>query len=285
MNTNHNFSVRTDMADEAHRLWLGDAKRKGSLSGVIAQESKLNNFELTEIHILDEEGEAAIGKAKGRYYSLLLPENFSQGSEHFIPAVDALAELIFRLAGENKNNVLVAALGNPDISPDALGHLSAQSILVTRHLDFADFPFFNSVALCRPGVLGTSGIESALQIKAMTELIKPKLVIVIDALAGSDVNRLCRCIQISDAGISPGSGVGNDRAEISFSFLGTPVISIGMPTVIDAGLFGGEALQGMFVTGRNIDSLVRNAAKLIAYSINKAVHNGIGVSDMDALLN
>ncbi len=283
MNTNFNFSVRTDMADEAHRLWLGDAKRKGQLPGISVQESKLKGFELTDIHIMDKEGEKAIGKAMGRYYSLLLPEFFTQGSQHFIPAVEALSELILRLSGK-KENILVAALGNPDITPDSLGHFSSQHILVTRHLERNDFPFFNSLALCRPGVLGTSGIESALQIKAICEIVKPELVIVIDALAGSDVDRLCRCIQISDAGISPGSGVGNDRAEISFSYLGIPVISIGMPTVIDAGLFGGEQLNGMFVTPRSIDTLVRTAAKLIAYSINKAVHNNLSISDMDVLL-
>lgn len=278
------FPVRTDMADESHRLWQAAPDSLTELRGVVARSSSIRGFELTEIEITDKEASLHLNKACGKYFSILLPESFSRGSEIFEDAVLSVKDLILRLTDKQFDNVLVAALGNPDISPDALGHLAGQNILVTRHLDKTLFPQFNSIALCRPGVLGTSGIESAEQIHAMAELIRPDLIIAIDALAGSDVERLCRSIQISNSGISPGSGVGNNRAELSFDSLGVPVISIGMPTVIDAEYFGG-GFGGMFVTSRNIDTLVRSAAAIIGYGINLAIHHGLDITDIDALLN
>ena len=176
--------------------------------------------------------------------------------------------------------MLVAALGNPDITPDALGSLAAESILVTRHLKETqpeDFAAFCSLALCRPGVLGTTGMESALQVKTLCKALRPDLVVVIDALAGAEAEHLCRTLQVTDAGIAPGSGGGNNRLEFS-------KVSIGMPTVVDAGVFGGEAVSGMFVTPRNIDSLVRAAGRVIGYGVNLALHRGISIEDVDALL-
>lgn len=278
------FFPRTDMADEAHSLWQGRAENKGIISGIRSRHFSFRALDITEIDILDREGEQAVKKARGKYFSLALPERFEINSEILSDCADAVAELICRCSPQKFDNVLVAALGNPDITPDALGNLTASNILVTRHLDRSRFPQFSSLALCRPGVLGTSGIESAQQIKSICALIEPQLVIVIDALSGSDAAKLCHCIQISDAGISPGSGVGNDRQEISQASLGIPVVSIGIPTVIDAGHFAGEGFEGMFVTPRNIDSLVRSGAKLIAYGINIAVHKGLSISDIDALL-
>ena len=133
-------------------------------------------------------------------------------------------------------------------------------------------------------MLGSSGIESAVQIKLLCDEIRPELVIVIDALAGADLDRLCRCIQISSSGISPGSGVGNDRQELSRETLGAPVLSIGIPTVMDAGILAGEEMAGLFVTPRSIDSLVRAGARAIGYGINMAVHRGLSIEDMDLLL-
>lgn len=279
------FSIRTDMADEAHKLWQTSNKEKSELSGVSARSYNIYGMEVSEVLILDEQGEASLNKARGKYFSLSLPEYCDRGSDAFVPAVKALSELIRRCNIDTSGTVLIAALGNPDITPDALGNITASNILVTAHLEKKDFPQFSRLALCRPGVLGTSGIESSEQIKAICALTNATTVIVVDALAGSDTERLCKCIQISDAGISPGSGVGNSRKEISTKLLGVPVISIGIPTVIDAAYFGGENFGEMFVTPRNIDSLVRRGAKLIGYAINSAVHTEISIEDMDALLN
>lgn len=281
------LSIRTDLAEEARRLWQRDAEKTAALPGVLAREETLRGLPVFAVNIIKEEGAHALGKAMGKYYSLRLPAHAQRGGAEFQAAAEALAALIRRCMKEPPQSVLVAALGNPDITPDALGSLAADSILVTRHLKQAqprDFSGFCSLALCRPGVLGTTGMESAAQIGMLVRALRPELVIVIDALAGAEAEQLCRTVQVSDAGICPGSGVGNDRQELSRRSLGVPVISLGMPTVIDAAVFGGEAIGGMFVTPRDIDSRVREGARIIGYAVNLAVHSGIGFADIDALV-
>ena len=274
-------SVRTDMAYELRQ------RHAGEIPGVRCSTERVRGLEVFSVDIFNSEGETRIGKPRGQYYTLQLPRWFDRGSEKFSDAVMTLAELIGRCLPQEHENVFVAALGNPDITPDALGSLAASSILVTRHIKQREpehFPQFCSLALCRPGVLGTSGIESAAQIKMLCSEIRPQLVIAIDALAGSEADSLCRSVQVSNAGISPGSGVGNDRKELSLNTLGVPVLSIGIPTVIDAGFLGEDALRGMFVTPRDIDSLVRHGARLIAYSLNLALHHGLSITDIDGLI-
>ena len=282
------INVRTDLASEAHRLWRGSAERRSALRGVIAREESLCGFPVASVQILDEEGARALGKPPGQYYTLSFERFFPRGEASFSSSVSALAELLRRcLAGHTDGTVLIAALGNPDITPDALGSLCAEGLLVTRHLKEARHPLFEpfaSVALCRTGVLGTSGMESALQVDSLCRALRPDLVLAIDALAGAEAEHLCRTVQVTDSGIAPGSGVGNNRLELSRATLGLPVVSIGMPTVVDAAVFGGESVAGMFVTPRSIDSLVRSAARVIGYGVDLALHRGLGIEDVDALL-
>ncbi len=184
-----------------------------------------------------------------------------------------------------EGGVLVAALGNPDITPDALGPLCAAQVLATRHLKQSGDALwrdFSSVSLCRPGVLGTSGVESAEQIRALCAAVRPSLVIAVDALAGAEPDKLCRSVQVCDSGISPGAGVCNDRARIDRAFLGVPVTAVGVPTVTDAAC--GDEGRGLFVTPRDIDSSVRSCARIIAYGINLALHRGLSVEDIDGLV-
>ena len=275
---------RTDMASEAHR----DYKKGKALPGVSAREETLNGFPLYSVEIKNKDGAQALRKPVGKYYTLEPERFFERGSDSFAPAAQAVAQLIKNcFDGLTPSSVLVAALGNPDITPDALGPLTASHLIVTRHLKHSGDPIFSSfhsLALCRTGVLGTSGIESALHIKTLCALLKPELVIAVDALAGSDPDRLCRTIQVNSAGVAPGSGVGNDRAELSLDYLGVPVVGIGVPTVIDSELFGSGSNTHMFVTPRNIDSLVRSAARLIGYGIDLAVHDGLSIGDIDMLI-
>ena len=276
---------RTDLADEARRLFTPPGDEP--LPGVRTGEETLCGLRTVRVEIRDAAGARALRKAEGLYFSLELPRWFDRGAESFSDAVHALAALIRRCLKNAPERVLVAALGNPDVTPDALGSLAASSILVTRHLKEREderFRAFCSLALCRPGVLGSSGMESALQIATLCRELKPELVVAIDALAGSEPERLCRTVQVSDAGICPGSGVGNDRRELSLLTLGVPVLSLGVPTVIDAGSFGGEALGGMFVTPRDIDSLVRAGARVIGYALDLALHRGLTIADVDMLL-
>lgn len=278
---------RTDIATESFRQLEGSAGQLTEKQGVIASHERLHGLELMAVDIINETGARTLGKPIGKYFTLDLPQRFERGAEQFEAAARAVGDLILRCC-QSHEKVLVAALGNPDITPDALGSLAAAQIIVTRHLKQqapADFAAFSSLALCRPGVLGTSGIESAQQVLLLCNRLKPDLVIVIDALAGADLDRLCRCVQISTAGISPGSGVGNDRQELSMQTLGVPVIAMGIPTVIDAGNLGEGGLSGLFVTPRSIDTQVRCGARVIAYGINLAVHSGLSVADIDLLVS
>ena len=280
------FSGRTDLASESHERI---ANLPQDIPGLSARRELIKGLHVTTVEIESDEASSLLSKPLGKYYTLELEGRFERGSENFSRCAEALALLIRRCMGQlHSPRTLVAALGNPDITPDALGPIAASHTLVTRHLKSSDpenFRPFASTSLCRTGVLGTSGIESASQIKNLCSLIRPELVVVIDALAGSDVEKLCRCIQICDSGISPGSGVGNDRESISPSFLGLPVIAVGVPTVVDASsLSNDNSLRGMFVTPRDIDSLVRSAGRLIAYGLNLALHEGLSIGDVDMLV-
>lgn len=277
---------RTDLACEV--LGSGGIRGKG-IEGVRVEKESLEGFELLSVSIDNAQGSAVLGKPPGHYYTLHLSKSPGFEPEEFSRGVSAIARLIKRcIPRQPRGGVLIAALGNPDITPDAIGPLTAGNILVTKHLKdrgISGFEDFSSTLLCRTGVLGTTGIESAEQIRCLCESFRPELVIAVDALAGAEVERLCRTVQICDSGISPGSGVGNDRQELSEASLGVPVIALGVPTVIDAAsICDREGLEHMFVTPRDIDSLVRSAGRLLGYGINMALHPGLEVEDMELLL-
>ena len=274
---------RTDLASELRQQCCGESVTE--LPGVRAREEMLEGFPVTTVEILDEQGEAVLGKPRGVYITMELPQRLG---DCFSQAASTLAGLICRCAGALPQRVFLAALGNPDITPDAIGSLAASHLLVTRHLKQRspeDFFAFRSTMLCRPGVLGTSGMESAQQIRALCAAFAPELVIGIDALAGADLQMLCRSIQICNTGIAPGSGVGNSREALDKKTLGIPTLAIGVPTVVDASALSDEpALRGMFVTPRSIDSQVRACAKLIGYGLNLALHEGLTVEEIGELL-
>ena len=278
-------TFRTDLASEACAQC---GETEASLPGLRVRRGELFGAPLLSVEISGDEAAARLGKPPGRYFTLELPGALRRADEGFEKRARAVAELIRRCGVPRDGGVLVAALGNPDITPDALGPLCASNVLVTRHLKAggdALWRDFASVSLCRPGVLGTAGIESAEQIRALCAAARPALVIVVDALAGAEAGRLCRSVQVCDSGISPGSGVCNDRRPIDRAFLGVPVTAVGVPTVTDAANLGeGEELRGLFVTPRDIDSAVRACARIVAYGINLALHPGLRVEDIDALV-
>ena len=274
---------RTDLASEVRRR-LCDGASVTELPGVRAREETLEGFAVTTVEILDERGEKALGKPRGVYITMELPPRLS---DCFFPAAQVLSRLIRRCAGQLPRRVLLAALGNPDITPDAIGSLAASHLLVTEHLKQRDpetFRAFCGTTLCRPGVLGTSGLESARQIRALCRETQPGLVIAIDALAGADLQMLCRSVQICSTGIAPGSGVGNAREALTAESLGVPVLAIGVPTVVDASALSHEPeLRGMFVTPRSIDSMVRSCSHLIASGVNLALHPQVSPEELEQL--
>ena len=279
---------RTDMASEAHRLWRKSADALDDLPGVLAEEREEGAFKLFRVQIDGEEGARALGRPRGRYLTLELERFFTRGEEAFPHAVTRMAALLRELLHTDGGLSLVVGLGNEEITPDALGPAAMRQVLATRHLKQSDgqmFSSFSEVAVCTPGVLGATGVESAAQVAAFCAALKPSRVIVVDALAGADPERLCRTVQLADSGIAPGSGVGNDRACLSAQSLGVPVVAIGVPTVIDASFFGAEdGLASLFVTPRDIDAVIRAAARMIAYAINLALHPALDFESMVGLV-
>ena len=279
---------RTDLASEAHRLAQNGRRDLAPLPGVETAEERREEATLFRVHITDERGAETLGKPQGRYCTLEAEHFRPRGDPRFRAQAEMLSAEIRRLLPPGEGPYLAAGLGNEAVTPDALGPLAARNILATRHLKRAGHPLFSEfteVAVCAPGVLGSSGMEAALQLKVLSRELKPGCLLVIDALAGAEAGRLCRTVQITDSGIAPGSGVGNDRAPLSRESLGLPVIALGVPTVIDAAFLGGDSMKGMFVTPKEIDEAVRCAARLIGYAVNLALQPKLSFEDLAELLD
>lgn len=277
-------NVRTDLASE-----VVQRPENASLAGLELNEERICGCRVTAVKINGGEASKVLCKPIGNYLTLELDEYIRRRENSFSDAANALSQLMRRFAEiQNAQSFLVACLGNRAITPDAVGPEVSDSLIVTRHLKQSlpqEFAALSSVAVLRTGVLGTTGIESAESLKALCGLVQPDCVIAVDALASGELDRLCRNVQICDSGIAPGSGVGNDRAELNRESLGVPVIAVGVPTVIDAAAFcADESAAGLFVTPRNIDELVRSVSKLVAYGLNLALHPGLSIADVDMLV-
>lgn len=262
------LSARTDLAMEAESLWRRSAGKTTALAGVKARSREEQGMTLTRVEILDEEGEKTLGKPRGTYLTLEAPELDRRGPEAAELLGRQLTELLDLAPGDR---VLVVGLGNREITPDRIGPDTAGALFVTAHLKEQMPELFGEIRpvyALTPGVLGTTGLESAYFVAAAAERVKPDRILAIDALAAGSRERLCRTVQLTDAGIVPGSGVGNSRAELSARTLGVPVCALGVPTVMDAGAAGEEPLM---VTPRDIDARVRRFSHLLAAGIHRAL--------------
>jgi spore protease len=281
-------SFRTDLAAEARAAWLREGG--GDLPGAAEGSEERDGFAVHVVEIREKEAAETLCKPMGRYVSLDLAPLLRREENAFYRACAVLAEELRRmLALSPGDGVLAVCLGNPDMTPDAVGPLCAGHLLVTSHLKRAmpeDFAVFRSVSVLCTGVLGTTGVESSRLARAVTELVRPAAVVAVDALAAADAERLCRTVQITDAGIVPGSGVGNARAALNRETLGVPVVAVGVPTVVDAAVLRGSGAPGeMFVTPRDIDARVRESARLAGYAVNLALHDGLALADLESLLS
>ena len=275
------MNCRTDIALERQEI-LGDKNQKG----VSVRKWEMDRAQVTEIEILNEYGEKSLGKPVGKYITVDVPE-FSHESELLDGRLNALTKSIKGILPQKAKRFLVVGLGNENITPDALGPLCSKQIFSTRHIKgamLADLQLqdINSVASVSTGVLGQTGIETAEYIHGIVTLIKPDVVIVIDALASRNLSRLGKTIQLTNTGITPGSGVGNYRKTINYDTLGVPVVSIGVPTVVDCKTIVSDLTDKkvngidenadlMMVTPRDIDTIITRAARLLALSINCAL--------------
>ena len=235
------FGIRTDLALEARDL--AQATRQGqSIPGIESDFKRENGIRVTNIHVLNEEGSRAINKLPGHYITIEVPALRQKDSSLQDRVATKFAqefEQFLRTVGIAKDaKVLVIGLGNWNVTPDALGPLVVENIMVTRHyfelMPGEVSPGYRAVSAVAPGVLGTTGIESSEIVLGIVEKSKPDLVIAIDALASRSLERVNTTIQISDTGIHPGSGIGNKRKGLTQDILGVPVIAIGVPTVVYA---------------------------------------------------
>ena len=297
------FAKRTDLALEARELWQESAGKTTRLTGVKAVKRKQEGYPVTRVDILDSRGEEALGKPRGSYLTVDLTTFWQRKSDFFQRAVRAVGTPLKELL-PTEGPVLVVGLGNRAMTPDAVGPLTADHVLVTRHLISAmprQFSGFRPVSVLRSGVLGTTGVESAEAVRGLASEVKPACVIAVDALASRRVGRVCAAVQLSDTGIIPGSGVGNHRHPLNAETLGVPVIAIGLPTVVDSATLAADLLeetgvtdydeeklrasrQNLMVTPRDIDQQVRDLGKVIGYGINWALQD-LDIDEMNALLS
>lgn len=294
------MEIRTDLALER----AGELEEGGGLPrGVSVKKEHRHGIESTVVTISTKAGEGAIGKPKGTYVTVELGSVLRREKGSFDGAVACIADYLRgMLKLPNRLPVLVAGLGNREVTPDAIGPLTADHILVTRHMVAAvpeTFGEFRPVSATVPGVLGTTGVESAETVRALVERIGAAAVIAVDALAARDTGRLCSTLQISNTGISPGSGIGNRRNALDQKTIGCPVIALGVPTVTDAATMASDLFQragmeveedqlrkvstGMIVTSGDIDRRVREIARVLAYSINGALHEDLTLEELTDL--
>ena len=299
------FQKRTDLALEIHEL-------HGTDSGITVENTTKNGLAVTTARINSPSGEKLSGKNSGEYITVDIGSLTSIERGRLEIIAKTIADEIKALLPMGDGCVLVAGLGNKKITPDSLGPKVVENLLVTRHIKTIDEALFKNagfgcVAAISPGVLGQTGIESAEIIKSICGSIKPKCVVVIDSLASRRLNRLATTVQLSNGGISPGSGVANKRAELSEKTLGVRVISIGVPTVVDAATLAFDLLEehfgksdegfssaiekillgdgrNMFVTPKESDVITDKTAKLLADSLNIALHN-LEMNEINDFLN
>ena len=275
------MEIRTDLAVESY-----ENGGKTLLDGVKVEE----NENVTVVSVLNNNGAAALGKPIGKYITYCADTSLDD-TQIFDGRLDDLSKILSSLLPSGVNSVLVAGLGNSDITADALGPKAVNYVLATRHIinDLSEnndyFSQFFNVSSISTGVLGDTGIESAEIIKGVANQINPDCVIVVDALSASSSSRLGTTVQLSDVGIAPGSGVGNHRYEISKQTLGVPVISIGIPTVVSTSVIcGNDDSSAMFVTPREIDRIIEHGAKLIGMTVNMCLQKNIDAKDLFSLV-
>lgn len=294
------MSIRTDLALEA-----AETHKHAMPKGATQTEEKKGKLTVNRVKISDNEAANLIGKPIGDYVTVTVPR-FSGSEELSEDEIEAVAEEIAAMLPKD-GLILVVGLGNNDITPDAVGPRTTRQILATRHISGEvakqnGFEGLRPISAIAPGVLGQTGIETAEIIKSLSKDLNPAAVIAVDALAARSVSRLGNTIQIASSGISPGSGVMNARKELSSKSLGVPVISIGIPTVVDAATLANDLLNaadgskgraGMFepegaemmITPREIDVLIGHACKTLSLAINKALQPSMTLEEIGYLVS
>lgn len=279
-----NINIRTDLAVE-----LNEAvdKSDSRYSGVIVREhiDKVSLVKVTTLEIINEEGEKLFNRKAGIYITIEaegLGENDDFYNERVIEIISGQIDTLIRPCISKNNKLLVVGLGNRNVTADSLGPDVVDKLIINSHIHGEKDEISVRLSALSPGVMAQTGIETSSIIKGIADEINPGVIIVIDALAARNTQRLNKTIQISNRGINPGSGVGNHRTGITSDNIGVPVIAVGVPTVIDAATIIGDVtkdyenipkhLSDMYVTPKDIDENIRITAEIIAESINELVY-------------
>ena len=281
----------TDLAMESGRVGQGlDAP------GIRVARERLGEVERVRVDVLDEEGAREVGKRPGTYTTLYSPA--PESGEAWDRLRDTLAEEVRLLGGlddDMQGGVLVVGLGNRRATPDAVGPRAVDRILCTRALKAeAGLSGLREVTAVAPGVYGQTGVDVGELVGGLVRTLHPALIIALDALCAREPGRIARTVQLIDAGIQPGSGVGNHRAALSREALGVRVVAIGVPTVVYARSIVADALsraggdadacacvdEDMIVTPRDIDALVKRASRLLADALNRALQPRLSAEEL-----
>ncbi len=272
-------SASSDLAAERRRADL-------NIAGVEYRQDKGDIGAWERLRIRSAEGARSIGRPMGIYDTLTLPYLCEMDCDEVEDASNEVAKELCRICdvrGICPEKILVVGLGNKDMTPDSVGCRTADLTRATLHIKNEDARLFYSlecseIAVIKPGVRSESGLDATTMIKGVCQSMHPDVIIAVDALAAGSPARLGNTIQICDTGIHPGSGVGNKRKALNEELLGSPVIAIGVPTVINSRLFvveNGEARapsrgEGLFLSPQTIDETVVRASQIIAGGINQA---------------
>ena len=294
-------SFRTDLAMEAR-------EQNGEISGVKMEQRKCASALVTRIQVLNEEGAKKLGKPIGTYITIEQRDLYEKDPQDSDELVQCIARQIANLLNDacKEGCSLVVGLGNRELTPDSLGPRVVSEVLVTRHLKNVLSEEMRaqlcSVCAIAPGVMGETGMETGEVVKAVVGAVNPSCVIVVDALAARSTQRILSTVQITDAGVAPGSGVGNHRSALTRESLGVPVIAVGVPMVVHASTILHDALERIAGSNVSVDSLLRNmegenlvvtpvmideavrcAAKLVAQAINTALQPALSPEEIKAL--
>ena len=280
------MGIRTDLITERQELHTGRTTQAET------RERHIGSVKIKTVVIDNEEAARELEKPQGKYITVEYRNISDAASDSSLKQalISSLAELM-----PTRTGVLVVGLGNRDITPDAIGPLTVDRLLATRHIGKAlreslGLEGLNSISALIPGVLGKTGIEAVEIIRGTAARISPAAIIVIDALAARHTERLCRTVQLSNTGISPGSGVENARKEISEKVLGIPVIAIGIPTVVDIRTLiydlteSSKPIDAMMVTPTDIDLQIRRSAELLAQSLNLFLQPALDEATLQSLV-
>ena len=311
------YPIRTDLALESQERLKKD---QGNMRGIRVQEEKRENGVTVSTVVIETENAAkAMGRPKGTYITIEAPEIIEEDAGYHRDISMELAKILRKLLPLEKPvedlnkglevSVLVVGLVNREVTPDALGPRVVDNLFITRHImnEFGKYAFqsedVSKISGIVPGVMAQTGMECVEILRGIVEETKPDFLITVDALAARSIKRLGRTIQLTDTGITPGSGIGNHRNAINKKSVGVQVISLGVPTVVDAATIVADAmselvsalslsdlqklderqrqelaqellspqLNGLFVTPKNIDDSIKQLSYLISEGLNIAL--------------